>query len=789
MKISLDWLSDFVEFPEKDPRRIAEHLTLATAEVEEVEVQGELLGRCVVGKVLKLRRHPNADKLSLCAVETDQGSKSVVCGGTNLREGMLVAFAHVGAKVRWHGGSLQELAQTRIRGEESEGMICAAEELDIAHRFPPKPEDGDRPVVDLGEGLAAGVPLRAALQLTDTVFHIDNHAITHRADLFSHIGIARECVALGLGRRKKKKASESPRFTGDPVPFKFVVAGKKLMPRYCACTIAIDALGETPEWMKRRLLAVGWRSLNLPIDITNYVASEVGVPLHSFDVADIRGTVRMRRAKEGERIVTLDRRECSLPGGALVLSDDEGIFDLLGIMGGLRSSTKENTRQIYLHSASLDPVSIRRTIIATGHRTDAATMYEKGVPAVTTERGFFRALELFLAHVPGARITSKLASHGENGKAKPLALSIPRAVSVLGSPVASGEMERSLSRLEFGVRKKGKDALLVTPPLHRLGDIRIPADLIEEIARVRRFHVGSPVAPLGSVKPPPMNEHLARMRSALKEEGFREAVTLSLVGEALLRRSGFDAAGLSELENPLGEDLKYLRPSLLPRLLEAALGNLERAEGDVLHFEAGRVFLRDGEHVSLAFLIAEKHAGALLHEPFLRAKQAVGSLLRSAGHTPEFIGAKAPSACRHPARALSVRACGKHLGEVFEVHPGVLRAWGFPQRVAAAELSLTEIRALPGAEAIFQPLPQFPAITYDTTVAVPAHVAASSLLSKARGISPLLREVRVNDLYQRAAREPRNITFRCVYGAPDRTLTEEEIRPVHAKIEKELQSF
>ncbi|MEK7137563.1 MAG: phenylalanine--tRNA ligase subunit beta, partial [Patescibacteria group bacterium] len=772
-------------FTEKDPQRIADHLTVATAEVEWVEMQGALLDRCVVGRVTELRKHPNADKLSICMVETDQGKKKVVCGGTNLRDGMLIAFAHVGAKVKSEEGGVMELQKVKIRGEESEGMICAAAELALEGRFSATPSQGNRPIVELSPHFKVGIPLRTALDLTDTILHIDNHAITHRADLFSHIGIARECVALGMARWKKRPVFKIPRFTKAAVPFKFIVEEKKLMPRYCACTIDIDNLGETPEWMKRRLHAVGWRSLNLPIDITNYVASEVGVPLHSFDVRDIRGTVHMRKAKKGEKIVTLDRKEFSLPEGALILSDDEGIFDLLGIMGGLRSSMKEGTKHMYLHSASLDPLSIRRTVIATGHRTDAATVYEKGVQPITTEQGFYRALELFLAHVPGARVTSRMESSGENGRAKALVLSVSGTSSLLGKEITAKEVTKSLSNLEFFVKKKTGDLLHVTPPLHRLGDIRIPADLVEEVARMQRFDLEEPTPPTASIRPPSKDPRLSRMRSTLKEEGFREIVTLSLLGEALLRKSGFDTHNLRELENPLGEDLKYLRPSLLPHLLEIALKNLE-LEDESLHFEVGHVFEEEKEEISLMLLVAERHAGTLGEEPFLRAKQALNALFSAMHYAPSFESQKTGASYTHPARVLSLLVDGKYVGELFEVHPNVSRTFGFRERVAAAELSLSKLLSLPWKDTTLRSIPQFPSIRYDTTVPVPTNVSTSSLLAAAKKTSPLLQDVRIHNLYQRQKGEQRHITFRCIYSSPDRTLTEEEVKPVHALVEKIL---
>src|SRR3990167_5013344 len=338
MKLSLEWLSEFVTFTTTDPEEIARRLTAHVGEVDDVEIQGKYLKDCCVGKVSNLRKHPGADKLNLCNVETDRGVKNIVCGGTNLREGMLVAFAHVGATVK-HGDEKMTLKEAKIRGEKSEGMICAAEELELKDMFPAKKEDGERPVIELkveSGKWKVGMSLKEALGMDDVIFHIDNHAITHRADLFSHIGFARECVAIGLAEWKKEPKMPSFTFPKTALPFALKVENPKLMPRYCACLIAIDGLGVTPDWMKKRLIATGSRPVNLPVDITNFVMMEIGVPLHSFDAGDIKGNVTMRASKKGESIVTLDQVKRALPEGALILEDDGGIFDLLGIMGGDR---------------------------------------------------------------------------------------------------------------------------------------------------------------------------------------------------------------------------------------------------------------------------------------------------------------------------------------------------------------------------------------------------------------------------------------------------------------------
>src|SRR3989344_4968785 len=725
MKLSLDWLSDFVAFTEKDPQKIAEALTLSVAEVEEVEEQGTLLKHCVVGKVESIAKHPNADKLSLCMVLTDQGKKKVVCGGTNLRQGMLVACAHVGASVKWHGGELMQLTKTKIRGEESEGMICASSELDLTSRFP---SAEDRTIVDLGDGgYTIGQSLKEAFGLDDVVFHIDNHAITNRADLFSHIGFARECVAIGLGKWNPAFAPRSGatggkekskvKFGTGVIPFKFSVDEPKLIPRYLSALIEIDGIGETPAWMKKRLEAVGWRSLSLPIDITNYVATEIGVPLHSFDADDIVGTVHMRTSRKGEKIVTLDHQERELPAGGLVLSDDKGIFDLLGIMGGLRSSTKASTKRIYLHSATLDPLSIRRTIIATGHRTDAATIYEKGVPPVTAEQGFYRAAQLMLELILGARIVSKLESKGENGKPKPIKLSLERTSSLLGRSISSKEASKILTDLGCKVSGKG-NALTVTPPLNRIGDLKAPVDLIEEIARIAGFTSFAEELPSASITPPKRDHRTNIVRGSLKESGFFETVQYAFIGEELLKKADIHNTSLREIENPLGEDLKFMRPSLLPRLIEYAADNLPLASSELRLFEIGHTFAKDAEHQTLSLLVASSNRGSLKDEPFLKAKAAIVGAFGGIGIDLSFEKEDSTPSNAHPGRAARILLRGQKVGFLCEAHPNIARSFHMQGRIAVAEIDLELLLADSSKEKLYRELFTFPSITYDATVVV-----------------------------------------------------------------------
>lgn len=788
MKISLEWLSAFIDWNETDPHVVAERLTLSTAEVEGVDVQGAFLDHCCVGEIVSAAKHPDADRLSVCEVKTDKGIKKVVCGGTNVKEGMQVAFAHVGATVKWHGGETMTLAPVKIRGVSSEGMICAAEELGLESLFPPKPEDGERPIVDLAEhGCTTGDALREALNMNDAVLDINNTAITTRPDLFSHLGFARECVALGLGTWKKKQPGfKLPSSSSKKKAIAMTVECPDLVQRYLSCLMAIDGLGETPAWMKRRLEAVGVRSVNLPVDITNYVMQEIGVPLHSFDADDMQGDVHLRLTGKNEKIRTLDDVDRPLPESVMVLSDDAGIFDLLGIMGGLRSSTKAGTRRVYLHALSLDPATIRKAIIGTGHRTDAATVYEKNVPPVTAEQGFARAVELFLELVPGAAVASAIGNEGSNGKAKAIGVDTDVINAVLGTAFTGKEITGTFESLECHVAKTGKKGQFkVTPPLHRLRDITGVHDLTEEVGRIRGFDAVPVTMPVAPLQLPDRDERIHNLRDGLKNAGFWETVPLSFMSPALLQKCGLPLQEAIAIRNPLGEETSLLQSHTLPHLLAQAQEQLPKAEGALRIFQWGHVFgKKHPEHAELSALIAAKGETSLLEEPFLIVKQSIVDAARGAGYDLRVTEAPEPPAYAHPGRCAVLTTREHAVGLVYEIHPAVRARFGLPGRAAAATLNLHELLAHPAAIVQEEPIPHFPAVTYDVTCTRTHADALGGLLQQLRSAETLLEDVSVQDLYAGKPLEngTYNLTLRFVYRSPERTLTENEAKAAHEKV-------
>lgn len=791
MKISLSWLKDFVTLGENDPAVLADRITRSVGEVDELVVQDQFLKHVVVGKIMTLGKHPGADRLSVCDVQTDDGVKHVVCGGSNLRQGMKVAFAHVGATVKWHGEETMTLASTKIRGEKSDGMICAQEELGLSGMHT---SGGEHPIVDLGDDDAGvGRPLSEFVGRNDVVFHIDNHAITHRPDLFSHIGVARELVALDMATWKKQK-SKAPSFGKKHPSFKMINDIPELIPRFVACMLEWDAPGETPDWMKQRLEATGFRPVSLPVDITNYVMMETGMPLHCFDADDFKGDVHMRTTKEGESIKTLDDVERILPEGAIVLSDDAGIFDLLGIMGGLRSSTKPTTKRAYIHAAIADPSSIRKTIIATGHRTDAATVYEKGIPHVSVEKGLARALELFLELVPGCTITSTLESFGDNGKKEPISVTSEHIDSVLGAAISATDIKELLEKLGCDVSSKKSATSVtftVTPPLDR-NDLVIAENIVEEVGRIYGYDRIDATMPTADITPPKRDTRLKKVREGFRGMTYVEILPLSLTSPELLRKTNLDPSNAVSIENPLGEELSVLQTSTLTALLEHASRNIRLVDTNLRTFNAGDVFHRKNdsveEHAELTALVCdartEKSEKALLDDPFLLVKDEMAAAFDRAGYALTVKPAKSAPAYAHPGRSADLYVGEKNVGLICEVHPSVRNRFELQGRAAAATVNLATLFAIEPTVKIPKAIAEFPAVSYDDTVTMSHAKAVGDMLRELRGGHELLENIEVVDLYKGKQHkdDDYNLTLRFTYRAADRTLTEKEAQDAHAKI-------
>lgn len=786
MKISLDWLGDFIEITEKDHQKIKDIITERSAEIETMESQGDHLDNVVVGKVVEVSKHPNADSLQLCKVNDGQENLQVVCGGSNVKEGMLCVFAKLGAVVKWHGTEVVKMEKAKIRGEESLGMICASEEVGLEDMFP---KESEKEIVDLSHlDLKVGQPLAKALGLDDMVIDVDNHAITNRSDLFSHRGFAREFVANGLGKWKKYEISK-PKAGNTPAPVEVKFEDKDACSHYMGVHITGVEVKDSPDWMKKRLVACGVNPISNLVDITNYVMLELGMPLHAFDLDQIKGKKwTMRSAKAGEKLVTLDEQEHKLNGGEIIMDDGHELFDLCGIMGGLNSGINAGTKSVWLHSPVYHPTKIRKGMRGMGHISDASIIYEKGVDPALAEDGLNRAIELILELCPNAKIASKVTDvWNVKQEKRELDLSMDRVNLLIGTEIKEKEIEKILGDLGFDP-KKSKGGYKVGIPTFRMNDVSREADLVEEVARIYGFNNIPYKMPVKDISPvsPSTDRRLAReIKEELVAQGFNEIYTFAFIGPELLERCGMDVTSeMVELENPISGDMSLMRTSLLPRMMETIADNLRYRNEFRLFEQSKAYFNKNGTLEEPQSLIM-----ASVGEDFRGLQGAVESLgvqlmpkRDKNGHNGHLV--------HHPGRVGELVVRGQSVGFLYEVHPAILKNFDIKSKVTVAELNLQAIMDMDiDRRRKYHEIPRFPSVQLDISMVIPKkNLAGDYEKTIAKTDQQLISGVELIDEYtgDKIDADKRGLTYSITYQAKDRTLTDQEVDAVHKQVLERL---
>ncbi|MBU0706515.1 phenylalanine--tRNA ligase subunit beta [Patescibacteria group bacterium] len=784
MKISLDWLGDFITITEKDNQKIKDIITERSAEIETMEAQGDHLDNIVVGKVIEIKKHPNADALQLCMVNDGKENIQVVCGGSNVKEGMLCAFAKIGAVVKWHGSEVVKMERAKIRGEESFGMICASEEVGLEDMFP---KTSEKEIVDLSHlNLKVGQPLAKALGLDDVVIDVDNHAITNRSDLFSHRGFAREFVANGLGKWRKSNEYKPP-VSSSPAPVELKIEDKDSCSHYMGVYITGIEVAESPEWMKKRLVACGVNPISNIVDITNYIMLELGMPLHAFDLDQVKGKKwTMRKAKKGEKVVTLDEQQHELNGGEIVLDDGHELFDLCGIMGGLSSGISQHTRAVWLHSPIYHPTLIRQGMRGLGHVSDAAIIYEKGLDPALAEDGLVRAVELILELCPKAKVASEVIDVWNAPKEnRVIDLSVDRVNLLIGTKLKPKEIEKILSDLGFKAAK-AKGGYKVTVPSFRHNDVKRESDVIEEVARIYGFNnipYKSPVKAIDPVSPGKDRRYCRELKEALTAQGFDEIYTFAFIGPELLDKCGMEVTGeIVEVANPISADISLMRTSLLPRMMDTIAGNL-RYKTSFKLFEQSKVYFRksDTDWEEKPVLVM-----AAVNEDFRVLQGAVESL----GIQVLPPRAKDRVAAHHPGRVGELVVLGKVVGYLYEVHPQIRKNFDIKPRVTVAEVDVQAILDMNiDTRKKYTELPKYPSVQLDVSMVIPKRSMAGDYLNTIQKTDQkLITGVELIDEYtgDKIAADKRGLTYSITYQAPDRTLTEAEVEAVHRQVLERL---
>ncbi|MFZ2189988.1 MAG: phenylalanine--tRNA ligase subunit beta [Candidatus Magasanikiibacteriota bacterium] len=811
MLISFNWLKKYVSLPDSiTPEEVADKLKLATVEVEKVIRQGENLEKIVVGKVAGVQKHPNADKLNICTVEFgEKFPVQIVCGGSNVREGMLVALAGLGANVKWHGeGELVELKKVKIRDVESYGMICASTEIGLGNMFPQRDE---KEIMDLTElKLKVGEPLSEALGLNDVVLEIDNKSLSNRPDLWGHYGMAWEVAALfnkkvadldisALGGSafggKEKKAKLSIK-----------IQDTENCTRYIGAVVGGIKIEPSPKWMQDYLKACGVKAINNVVDITNFVNLELGRPSHAFDRRDIKDdTIIVRRAVEGEKLTTLDGIERTLKDTMCLVCDAEKPVDLGGIMGGANSEIKSDTTEVILELANFNPANIRKTMSAFDLRTDAGVRFEKTLSPHLAELGLKRILTLMKEIIPTAHLISKVVDvNNDKAEKRSIELSPEYFTKKMGVELDKKQVVKILESLGFSVADK-KEKLLVTLPVWRsVKDISIPEDLVEEIARIYGYANIPAVMPIFPTNPPEKNvlRILERqMKEILSlENGYTEVYNYSFVAPEFIKRIGLPTEDLIELDNPIAKDRPYLRHNLWPSLLENIETNQRQA--DVLKlFEIGKVFRIEQAGMRVAensdellprqdTLLCLVCAGKNITVPFFEVSETFKNLMTHFNAEVEFKpNEKVDDAFVHAGRQALVYVNGKGVGAIAELNPMTQKNLGLEARVGMLEINLDELLPVLTNEKKYVPLPQYPVVVRDIAFVVDRKITHAEIVQTLTKIDPLIVSVELFDVYsgKNLGENKKSLAYHITYQSLEKTLESGEVDKVQAKLVAKLE--
>jgi phenylalanyl-tRNA synthetase beta chain len=798
MRVPLEWLREYVD-PPLDTHAIADRLTMTGTKVEAIHRHGvAALENFVVGRVLEADQHPNADRLSVCIVDTGDDSPSqIVCGAPNVAAGQTVAVAKPGAVMP--DGS--KLGKAKLRGVESNGMILAEDEVAIG-------TEHDGIMVLEPNGLKPGTPLQDVLPVATDVLELE--ITSNRPDCLGVYGVAREVHAATGAPLAAPPWRDAPGTRDrEPEGVAITVEDPELCPRFTARVFEDVKIGPSPLWLKARLMAAGQRPISNVVDITNYVMLLTGQPLHGFDLDRVAGAqLTVRRAHDGEQIETLDGHMRALDHDMVLIEDAEGPTSIAGIMGGARSEVQPDTKRVLMEVANWNGANIHRTSLKLGLRSEASSRFEKQLQPEQAMEAQALATRLML-ELTGARLIPGTVDIGGDGPPpKTIRLRDVRIESLLGAPIPRDRCREILNALEFQTAD-AEDGLDVTVPPFRRGDVTREADLIEEVARLDGLDKLPATLPsrhdaAGRLT---LRQRLRRRAAdALAAQGLDEIVGWSFAHPDLperLRLAPDDPLRATvELENPISADLSRLRTTLLGSMLDVARHNRARGASMLRLFETGAVYLPDAD----GQLPREPyHVGALLagaarrpswREPqprpvdFFAIKGVLAGLLDTL-RVPWTV-ARAGEPFLHPGRAARVLADGEAVGWIGEIHPLVAAEWDLNDTVAAFELDLDAVSVPPTP--IYQEVPGFPDVREDLAVIVPQTVSAAQAIEAVRRAGrPLLAEVDVFDVYNdpdKLGEGNVSLALRLTYRAADRTLTDEEVaerrEAIAGALEREL---
>ncbi len=781
MKFSENWFREWTN-PNWDSNTLAEELSLAGLEVDEVAPVVPHFIQVVVGKVLSVEKHPDADKLKVTQVDINEAEPvQIVCGAKNVAVGVKVCCAKVGAILP---GNFK-IQPAKLRGVPSHGMLCGAIEIGLA-------DDGVDGLYLLEQDAPVGVDIREYLNLNDNIIDVD--LTPNRADCLSIEGIARDAAAMGNVAWQPPYKAVSVKKSGD-CSQSVIVEDKVACPKYLGCIVSdFNLKATTPQWMSQRIERAGLSPKSLIVDVTNYALLELGQPMHAFDLDKLSGAIKVCQAGGGEIFTTLDEKELVLKSGSLVIADDSGVIALAGIMGGLTTAVSDTTTQIFFECAHFTPLSIVGKARAYGLHTESSHRFERGVDPLLPERALERALSLF-TEIAGGQVSAVVAEVSTDNIPVPATIQLrpERIVKLLGTEVSAQEIAGIFNRLGFVVTENS-DGWAMTAPSYRF-DMEIEADLIEEVGRIYGYNNLPEVqieAPVRLPKLPESEQELYALKQALVQRGYQEVVTYSFV-EELKQKKLVPELPYVVLKNPISDDMKAMRTTLFSGLLNSIAYNQNRQQNRIKIFESGLTFIQLDDDLKQLPAIGGAIVGAKYpaswaveenrNMDFFDLKGDVETLL-AMNHIKGEVRFEAHEyTIFHPGQSAAITLNDQTIGFMGQLHPNHTKMMGVSGKVFLFEIRLDALSkmAVPAAEK----LSKFPEVQRDLAFVVNKDLLVQSLLDAINSVeSDILQSVELFDIYrgQGIEEHQKSIALNLRIQHLDRTLQDEEVESLVKKV-------
>ena len=786
MIFSEQWLREWIS-PELETQQLIDELTMAGLEVDGSTPVARQCSGIVVGLVESVEPHPDADKLSLCSVSDGEDSFQVVCGAPNVRAGLKAPFAKLGAKIIESSDAKPfKIKKAKIRGIESNGMLCSSEELGL--------EESSDGLLELHKNASVGEDIRSSLKLDDMSIELD--LTPNRGDCLGMIGLARE---VGVIARQDVTPLDFPAPIESIIDnFEVRITAKDACPRYLGRVIKnINLNSESPLWMKEKLRRSGLRSIAPVVDVTNYVLMELGQPMHAFDLEKLEGNIDVRFAKQNEKLELLDGKEIELTPETLLITDASKPIAMAGIMGGMATAVSDQTQHVFLECAFFAPLAVAGKARSYGMHTDASHRYERGVDYQLQRTAMQRATQLLLDICGGEAgpITEAIGNLPE-----PIEVSLKHSSisSLLGIQMDKKEVRDILGRLGFGLSADDGEVLRVLVPSYRF-DVSIEADLIEELARIYGYNNLPQTGGLGNQSlssTPESHIELGQIRQQLVALGYQEVVTYSFIEPSLAETLFPDQPRVS-LQNPISADMAVMRTSILPGLLSTLKYNENRQTERIRIFESGLVFQSCGEEIKQTAMLAGLVSGRKMPvnwnnnkdlSDFYDLKGDVELLLALGLELDRYTFEAAEYACFHSGQCARIVRDGQLVGHVGALHPAMQREMGITGNCYMFEVELAPLqeRRLPAASA----LSKFPEVNRDLAILIDSNYAASEVLANVRvNAGEHLTDLRIFDVYQgdAVAKDKKSIALSLTWQHPSRTLSEDDINTIISKCVNGLQ--